>query len=108
MSEKEKSGEDLIEQTEDTVVQEEQESKEEIPSFDAKAFAGNEADATKETKEEVQEESKEETTEEEGSDDDDFEWGSVEQKKQDEPEEEDWDPTPKEEKKEAIEEAVYD
>ena len=112
MSEKEKSGEDLIEQAEETAVQQEQvESKEEVPSFDPKAFAGNEESATTESEEIAEEEeSEQETQESEESEDDDFVWGSVEQEQQEvKEEEEDWDPAPKQEvKKESIEEAVYD
>ena len=111
MSEQEKSGEDLIEKVEEATSQEQEESKEEIPSFDAKAFADNEADVTNETKEEVKEETTQEESEETSEEgEDDFEWGSVEDKKVEASEtDEDWDPTPKEEeKKESIEEAVYD
>ena len=112
MSEKEKSGEDLIEQAQDTAVQEEQKNKEEIPAFDPKAFTNDEEVKTEETEEVTEEtEASEETTEEgEEVDEDGFEWGSVEnEQKEAKPEEEDWDPAPKqEEKKESIEEAVYD
>ena len=111
MSEKEKSGEDLIEKAEETASQEQVESKEEIPSFDPKAFASNDAVATEESEEVVKEsqENTEDSTEEE--EDDDFVWDSVEQAPQEtKQEEEDWDSTPKqeEEEKESIEEAVYD
>ena len=110
MSEKEKSGEDLIEKAEETASQEQVESKEEVPSFDPKAFADNETSAKTESKEEVKEEPQEESEESEENEEDDFVWGSVEQEQQEVKEEdEDWDPAPKqEEKKESIEEAVYD
>jgi hypothetical protein len=110
MSEKEKSGEDLIEKAEETASQEQVESKEEIPSFDPKAFVDNEATAKEETKEEAQQESAEKVEETTEDEEDDFVWGSVEQEQQEvKEEEEDWDPTPKQEvEKESVEEAVYD
>lgn len=114
MSEKEKSGEDLIEQAQDTAVQEEQENKEEVPSFDPKAFTDENVVATEETEEKIEEntedtESVDEVTGEE-PDEDGFEWGSAEAEQVEaKKEEEDWDPAPKqEERKESIEEAVYD
>ena len=97
MSEKEKSGEDLIEKVE-------QETAQESTAFDAKAFA--ETETKVETKEEEKTVSQEESNEDVGEDD--FEWGSVESKEQELPKEEDWDPKPIQEKKEGVEETVYD
>ena len=96
MSTEQKSGEDLIEKVE-------QEAVEQTNTFDPKAFS--EESAKSETKEEVVE-SKEQATEE--SDGDEFEWGSVENKVEEQPKEEDWDPQPKVEAKEDVKEAVYD
>ena len=96
MSTEQKSGEDLIEKVE-------QETVEQTNTFDPKAFS--EESAKTETKEEVVE-SKEQATEE--LDSDEFEWGSVENKVEEQPKEEDWDPQPKVEAKEDVKEAVYD
>ena len=79
MSIEQKSGEDLIEKVEQEAVEQTENKTEESTGFDAKAFAGSEEA---------------------------FEWGSVE-KKSEQPKEEDWDPKPKQ-KKETVEEAVYD
>jgi len=114
MSEKEKSGEDLIEQVQETTVQTEQENKEEIPAFDPKSFSGEETSATDVVEEKIEntkqpEEQIESGESEEDVDEDEFDWGSAESEKQEiKEEEEDWDPTPKQQKKESIEEAVYD
>ena len=98
MSEKEKSGEGLIEQAEETVAQDvekkEQEStEEEIPAFDPKAFSEAEEtegdDLISEAESKVEEQSS-----------DEFDWGSVEvdyeneEEPQQEEEEEDWDSVP--------------
>ena len=97
MSKEQKSGEDLIDKVE-------QETAEQSAAFDAKAFAGEETKV--ETKEEASVTPQESSNED--LDEGDFEWGSVENKKESVPQEEDWDPKPKQEKKENIEETVYD
>ena len=118
MSEKQKSGEDLIEKVEQEVAESTEETKEEAV-FDPKAFASQEGKV--ESKENnTEEESIETEQEEESDDDDDFSWDKVEVEKEEEEEakaeDEDWDVEPEaetkeeggEEKKEDTKEAPYD
>ena len=110
MSEKEKSGEDLIEKVEqETTGEVVEETKEESKAFDPKAF--NADDSAVESKEESKEEVKEEPVED--SDDDDFNWGSVETETEEvkaEANDDDWDVVEKKESKPKsnVKEEVYD
>ena len=112
MSEKEKSGEGLIEQAEETVAQDvekkEQEStEEEIPAFDPKAFSEAEEsegdDLISEAESKVEEQSS-----------DEFDWGSVEvdyeneEEPQQEEEEEDWDSVPESNVEEGSKDEPFD
>ena len=106
MSEKNKTGEDLIEKVEQEVAETTEETKE--SGFDPKAFSA--ADNSVETKEEVKEDSKnvepESAEEAEESNEDDFTWDSVETEKKEEEqveEDEDWDVEPISEKEEKAE-----
>ena len=119
MSEKQKTGEDLIEKVEQTTAETTEETKEAV--FDPKAFnAGEEYIETK--KEDIKGDTKVEPNsaeEAEESNEDDFSWDNVEVEKEEEQEEEeaeeDWDSVTapedketKEEKKTEDKEAPYD
>ena len=117
MSEKEKTGEDLIEKVEQQTAETTEETKE-AAGFDPKAFASAEEyveNKSQDTKEESKEEP-ESAEEAEESNDDDFSWDNVEvekEEKEEEEQEEDWDVQPEsekkeEEKKEETKEAPYD
>ena len=93
MSKEQKSGEDLIEKVEQEVAETTQETKEETPAFDPKAFANGEetkVETPAEEAEETNEPKEQEVPEEEG---DDFSWDKVELEKepeQEQEEDEDW------------------
>ena len=118
MSEKNKTGEDLIEKVEQTTSEATEETKQE--GFNPEAFSAPEGGV--ETKEKIEETPKSSEEEEESNEDDgDFSWDKVEVEEKEEEakaeEDEDWDTTPEpeskkeegaEEKKEEVKEAPYD
>ena len=99
MSEKQKSGEDLIEKVEQQTAEAVEETKEES-AFDPKAFSGTET--KEEEKVEKVEEAPSSAEEEEESNEDDFSWDKVEvdtKEEEQEEEDEDWDSVPEPEAK---------
>jgi hypothetical protein len=110
MSEEQKSGEGLIEQAEETVVQEtevkseEASTEEEVPSFDPQAFSESDNVSSNETEIEQSEVKEDE--------DGDFDWGSVEvetpQGEEPKQEEEDWDYVAKQKEEKSSSDAPFD
>tara|TARA_R100001198_G_scaffold68269_1_gene40977 strand:+ start:484 stop:1491 length:1008 start_codon:yes stop_codon:yes gene_type:complete len=110
MNEEQKSGEGLIEQAEESVVQEtevkseEASTEEEVPSFDPQAFSESENISSNDTEIEQNEVKEDE--------DGDFDWGSVEveteQGEEPKQEEEDWDYVPNKKEDTSSNETPFD